>query len=93
MKFLFLLLFCIGVITPGIYCQNLNSDTLVSSAGKLANDKPALQRMLKYSNEIAFHNPSNALRLDQKTLYLARQMHYPKLEADALNSCAKITIS
>ena len=89
MKFLFFIFFFNGLIATGIYSQNVIPDSLVSRTEKSYNDTATLQRMLKYSNEIAFHNPAGALLLDQKTLSLARQMHYPKLEADALNSCAE----
>src|SRR6185437_13298705 len=89
MKFLFFIFFFNGLIATGIYCQNVIPDSLVSRTEKSYNDTATLQRMLKYSNEIAFHNPAGALLLDQKTLSLARQMHYSKLETDALNSCAE----
>lgn len=45
--------------------------------------------MLQYSNEIAFSNPARALQLDLKAIDLARQMHYPELETEALNSAAE----
>ena len=89
MKFLFFIFFFNGLIATGIYSQNVIPDSLVSRTEKSYNDTATLQRMLKYSNEIAFHNPAGALLLDQKTLSLARQMHDSKLETDALNSCAE----
>jgi two-component system NtrC family sensor kinase len=89
MKFLLVLFFFNVLIITGSYGQNMKIDSLVSTAGQSSNDTASLNRISQYSNEIAFHDPANALLLDQKILYIARQKHYDKIEADALNSCGE----
>jgi two-component system NtrC family sensor kinase len=90
MKFAFLLFVFIEVSTA-IYGQNVNVDSLIRSVEESSKDTATLERMLQYSNEISFNDPARALQLDKKVIEMARQMHYAKLETEALNSAAEDT--
>jgi len=89
MKFVLLFIGLVGGITTGIYGQKTNIDSLINRAEKYPNDTSALKHILQYSFEVAFYDPAAALRLNLKVIDVTRQMHYPEIEAEALNFCAE----
>jgi two-component system, NtrC family, sensor kinase len=89
MKFAFLLFVFIEVSVVGIYGQTLNVDSLIRTVDESLKDTATLQRILLHSNNISFNDPTSALKLDRKVIDIARQMHYPRIEMEALNSAAE----
>src|SRR5665213_3480995 len=89
MKLSCFLLFLIVGFMPIVNGQAANIDSLIKLMESSAKDTVALNRMLVFSNNISFSNPSGALQLDQKTLYIAKKYHYSKVDTDALNSCGE----
>ncbi len=86
--FLYILIF-IEIFSVAGYAQQVNVDSLIARIENTPHDTAGLNRLLDYTNEIAFHDPGRALPLDMKAIELARQMHSPELEAYALNSAAE----
>ncbi len=83
------LLFSIITLPEFIFGQVGPVDSNLCADENAAGDSGSLKQMLIYSNKIAFANPTASLARDQKTLSIAREMNYRRIEAEALNSCGE----
>ncbi|HEY2348803.1 MAG TPA: hypothetical protein VGH64_07290, partial [Puia sp.] len=88
MKFFLLLVFT-QAFTTANYGRDINIDSLISHIEESPGDTASINRLLQYSNGIAFSDPASALRIDLKVIEMARTMHNARLEAGGLNSAGE----
>ena len=65
--------------------QNYETKNLDYFLNRATHDSDGVKYLCDASNRISFFNPDSGMVLAEKALSLARDIHYRKGEADALN--------
>src|SRR5450432_583624 len=86
MKQLSFFIIFIGLMALMVSAQKDEKKSLEYFLKKASHDTSGVKFLQNASNEISFFNPDSGLILAKKALDLARDIHFKKGEADALNT-------